>query len=85
MGTARSIASILGTAIVRGPKLLVSVWWAMRQARGQVKEGAKTMYKTLMEEGIPDEEARQIAVSFAAPAWEMLQLRSIVKLVQDVS
>jgi hypothetical protein len=84
MGTARSITSILGTAIFRGSKLLVKVWWAIRKARGEVKKSASTMYETLVKEGIPDPMAREIAVSYAAPGWELLQFRNIMNLVQTL-
>jgi hypothetical protein len=84
MGTARAIASLTATALVSGPRLLFNIWWALRKARGQVKKGARTMYKTLVKEGIPDENARQIAVSFAKPAYNLLQIRSIIKMVQNL-
>jgi hypothetical protein len=84
MGTARAIASLTATALGYGPRLLFNVWWALIKARGQVKKGARTMYKALVREGIPEENARQIAVSFAEPAYNLLQIRSIIKMVQSL-
>lgn len=84
MGTARSIASITATAIFSGSKLLVKVWWAIRKARGEVKKSASTMYRTLVKEGIPDEMAREITVSYAQPGWELLRFRNLMKLVEQI-
>lgn len=62
---------------------MVKLWWALRKARGEVKKSARTMYKTLVKEGIPDAEAREIAVSYAEPGWNLLQIRSIIRLIQE--
>lgn len=84
MGTARSIASITGTAIGRGSTLLIKVWWALRKGRGQVKKGANTFYSTLVKAGIPREDAKEIALAYAAPAWEILSIRGIFRMLRDV-
>jgi hypothetical protein len=84
VGSARSIASITGTAIGGGSKLLFKVWRSLRKGRSKVKKGAKVFYKTLRENGIPEEEAKQIAISFAKPAWEILSIRGIMRLVRDL-
>ncbi|MFW9768711.1 MAG: hypothetical protein ACFFF9_03315 [Candidatus Thorarchaeota archaeon] len=84
MGTARSIASITGTAIGGGSKLLFKVWWALRKGRAQVKKGAKTFYNTLVRAGIPKEDAKQIALAYAAPAWEVLSIRGVFRMLRDV-
>ncbi|MHA2025515.1 MAG: hypothetical protein ACW98U_06395 [Candidatus Thorarchaeota archaeon] len=84
MGTARSIASITGIAIGGGSKLLVKVWWSLRKGRGQVKKGAKTFYNTLVKVGIPREEAKQIAIAYAGPAWEILSIRGIFRMISEV-
>lgn len=84
MGTARSIASITGTAIGGGSRLLVKVWWALRKGRGQVKKAAKTFCETLVQAGIPREEAREIAIAYAKPAWEILSIRGIFRMIREV-
>ena len=84
MGTAKSIVSISGTAIGGGPKLLFKVWWSLRKGRAEVKKGAKAFYKTLRQNGIPQEEAKQIAIAYAKPAWEVLSIRGIMRMVQDL-
>ncbi|OLS31496.1 MAG: hypothetical protein ThorAB25_02180 [Candidatus Thorarchaeota archaeon AB_25] len=84
MGNARSIASITGTAIGGGSKLLFKVWRSLRKGRSEVKKGAKVFYKTLRENGIPQEEATQIAIAFAKPAWEILSIRGIMRLIRDL-
>jgi hypothetical protein len=84
VGTARSIASITGTAIGRGSTLLIKVWWALRKGRAQVKKGANTFYKTLVKVGIPRDDAREIALAYAAPAWEVLSIRGIFQMLRDV-
>jgi hypothetical protein len=80
MGTARSIASIIATSMGGGSKLLAKTWWSLRKGRGEVKKGAKTFYNTLVECGIPREEAKEIAIAYARPAWEILSVRSLIKL-----
>lgn len=84
MGTVRSIASITGTAIGGGSKLLFKIWWSLRKGRTEVKNGAKAFYKTLRENGIPQEDAKQIAIAFAKPAWELLSIRGIMRMVRDL-
>ena len=84
MGTARSIASITGTAIGGGSILLVKVWWSLRKGRGLVKTGAKTFYKTLVKAGIPREDAREISIAFAKPAWEILSIRGIFRMIREI-
>lgn len=84
MGTARSIASITGTSIGSGSKLLFKVWWSLRKGRAEVKKGAKAFYKTLRANGIPQEEAKQIAIAFAKPAWEVLSIRGILQMIRNL-
>ena len=84
MGTARSIVSITGTAVGSGSKLLFKVWRSLRKGRSEVKKGAKTFYKTLREYGIPEEDAKQLAIAYAKPAWEVLSIRGIMRMVQDM-
>ncbi|MFW9834762.1 MAG: hypothetical protein ACFFEK_12255 [Candidatus Thorarchaeota archaeon] len=84
MGTARSIVSITGTAIGSGSKLLFKIWRELRKGKSEVKKGAKQFYKTLREYGIPQEDARQIAVAFAKPAYEILSIRGIMRMVREI-
>ncbi|TFH08489.1 MAG: hypothetical protein E4H14_06345 [Candidatus Thorarchaeota archaeon] len=80
MGTARSIASIIATSMGSGTKILAKTWWAIRKGRGEVKKGARTFYDTLVASGIPSEEAKEIAVAYAEPAWELLSVRNLIRL-----
>ena len=82
MGTARSIASITGTALGSGSKLLVKVWWSLRKGRAEVKKGA--FYKTLREHGFPEEDAKEIAIAYAKPAYEVLTIRGIFRMVREM-
>ncbi|MFW9794297.1 MAG: hypothetical protein ACFFEE_08345 [Candidatus Thorarchaeota archaeon] len=84
MGTARSIASITGTAIGSGSKLLVKVWWSLRRGKGQVKKGAKTFYNALVKAGIPREDAKEITLAYAQPAWELLSIRGVFRLIREL-
>lgn len=84
MGTARSIISIIGTSIGSGTKILAKTWWAIRKGRGEVKNGARTFYRILVESGIPREDAKTIAVAYAKPAWELLSIRNIIKMVIEM-
>ncbi|MFW9893525.1 MAG: hypothetical protein ACFFFO_15065 [Candidatus Thorarchaeota archaeon] len=84
MGTARSIASITGTALGSGSKLLIKVWLSLRRGKGQVKKGAKTFYNTLVKAGIPEEDAKEIAVAYAQPAWDVLSIRGIFGMIREI-
>ena len=84
MGTAKSIASITGTSIGSGSKLLVKVWLSLRKGRNQVKKGAKTFYNTLVKAGIPKEDAKDIAIAYAKPAWEILSIRGIFRVIREI-
>ena len=84
MGTARSIASITGTALGSGSKLLVKVWWSLRKGRAEVKKGAKAFYKTLREHGFPEEDAKEIAIAYAKPAYEVLTIRGILRIMREL-
>lgn len=84
MGKARSIASITGTAIGGGSKILIKVWLALRRGKGEVKKGAKTFYRTLIISGIPEKEAREITVAYAKPAWEILSVGGIFKVIKEI-
>jgi hypothetical protein len=76
--------SITGTAIGSGSKLLFKIWRELRKGKSEVKKGAKQFYKTLREYGIPQEDARQIAVAFAKPAYEILSIRGIMRMVREI-
>ncbi|MCK5265785.1 MAG: hypothetical protein KAR03_09275 [Candidatus Thorarchaeota archaeon] len=80
MGKARSIASIVATSMGSGSKLLAKTWWSLRKGRGEVKKAAKTFYNTLISHGIPREEARQITIAYAKPAWEILSVRNLIRM-----
>ena len=85
MGTARAIGSIVLTSIGGGSRLLTRTWWALRKGRAEVKKSAQTFYKTLREAGIPDDDARAIAVAFAQPAYEILRFRSLIKMAMEMN
>jgi hypothetical protein len=78
------MASITGTALGGGSKLLFKIWRSFHKGRGEVKKGAKAFYKILRENGIPQENARQITIAFAKPAWEILTVRGIFRLVRKL-
>jgi hypothetical protein len=77
---ARSIATIVAASMGGGSKLLAKTWWSLRKGRGEVKKAAKTFYNTLVEHGIPQEEAKEITVAYAKPAWEILSVRNLIKM-----
>jgi hypothetical protein len=68
-----------------GSKLLAKTWWAVRKGRGEVKKSARTFYNTLLKSGIPREDAKELAVVYAQPAWELLKIRSLIKLAMEMN
>lgn len=80
MGTARSIASIIATSMGGGSKLLAKTWWSLRKGRGEVKKAARTFYNTLVASGIPREDAKEISIAYAKPAWEILSVRNLIRM-----
>jgi hypothetical protein len=85
VGTARSIGSIILTSIGGGSKLLTKTWWAVRKGRNEVKKSARAFYVTLREVGIPEEDAKEIAVAYAKPAYDILTIRRLIKLATEMS
>ena len=83
MGKVRSIATIIAASMGGGSKLLAKTWWSLRKGRGEVKKAAKTFYNTLVAHGIPREEAKEIAVAYAKPAWEILSIRNLIRMVMN--
>ena len=84
MGKARSIVSIIATSMGGGSKLLAKTWWSIRKGRGEVKKGARTFYRTLVKAGIPAEDAKEIALAYAQPAWEILSIRNLIKMAMEM-
>ena len=83
MGKARPIASIIATSMGGGYKLLAKTWWSLRKGRGEVKKAARTFYKTLLDAGIPKEDAKEIAMAYAKPALEILSVRNLVRMAME--
>jgi len=85
VGTARAIGSIVLTSIGGGSRLLAKTWWAVRKGRGEVKKSARIFYNALRDTGIPDEDAREITVAYALPAYEALKIRNLIKMAMEMS
>jgi hypothetical protein len=85
VGTVKSIGFIILTSIGGGSKLLTRTWWAIRKGRNEVKKSARAFYNTLKESGIPDEDAKEIAVAYARPAYEILTVRNLIKIATEMS
>ena len=81
---ARAIASITWTAVTGGTKAVVRILMSIRRAKGQVKKGSKEFYKTLVDSGIPKDEAYQISEAFVSPAMELLSIRNMVNMAREM-
>ncbi len=57
---------------------------SVRRARGQVKKGSKKFYETLVDAGLPKDEAHQISEAFASPAMELLSIRNMVNMAREM-
>lgn len=73
------------TAIGSGTKLLTKTWWSIRKGRKEVKKAAREFYKVLRSNGIPEEEAKEITLAYAKPAWEMLSITNMIKMATEMS
>ena len=82
--TAREIASLLWVAMSSGTKLGVKSLLAIRRGKGQVKKASKLFYTSLVESGIPKEQALQIAKSYSSPGWEMLKIRNLIRMAREM-
>jgi hypothetical protein len=85
VGTARSIGALIVTGIGGGSKLLAKTWLALRRGRSEVKNSARIFYETLRSAGISDEKAREIAVAYAQPAYEILKIRNLIKMAMEMN
>ena len=82
---ARAIGSIIWTSLTGGTKTLAKMYMSLRRGRSIVKKGSKTFYSSLIENGLPQDFAQEIVYSYASPGLEMLKIRNIIKLVQELS
>ncbi|MHA1958086.1 MAG: hypothetical protein ACW99V_03490 [Candidatus Thorarchaeota archaeon] len=80
---ARSIGSMIFTATSRGTVLVTKILWHIRKSKGIVKKGSRTFYKSLVELGIPEEDAMEITKSFVSPAFELLSIRNLIRMAWD--
>ncbi|GAH44472.1 MAG: hypothetical protein ACTSPR_01735 [Candidatus Thorarchaeota archaeon] len=81
---AQAIASITWTAVTGGTKVAVRMLMSIRRAKGQVKKGSKKFYRTLVDSGIPKDDAYQISKAFSTPAMELLSIRNIVNMAREM-
>lgn len=84
MGKARSITSIILTSMSGGSKILAKTWWAIRRGRGEVNKSARIFYNALVASGIPREDAKEITVAYAKPAWELLSVRNLIRMAIEM-
>ncbi len=82
---ARSIGSLVWTAVTGGTKILVKFLWVLRRSRGKVKEGARYFYQELLDSGIPREDAILITEAYMKPTLEMLKVRNMIKLIGEIA
>lgn len=68
-----------------GTKLLAKTWWSIRKGRKEVKKSAQEFYQVLRDIGIPEEDAKEITLAYARPAWEMLSVTNLVKMAMEMS
>jgi len=57
---------------------------SVRRAKRQVKKGSKKFYKTLVDSGIPNDEAYQISEAFTFPALQLLSIRNMVNMAREM-
>jgi len=81
----RAIGSIIWASLTGGTKILAKMYMSIRRGRGIVKKGSKAFYSSLIEYGLPHDFAHEITVSYASPGMEMLKLRNIIRMVQELS
>ena len=67
-----------------GTKLLAKTWWAVRKGRGEVKKAAREFYRTLRDLGIPEENAKDMTLAYAKPAWELLSTTRLIKIAMEM-
>ncbi len=82
---ARAIGSIIWTSLTGGTKMLAKMYMMLRRGRSIVKKGSRTFYRSLIEYGLPEDFAEEIVYSYASPGLEMLKIRNIIKMVQEIS
>lgn len=84
MGKAWSMGSIILNSMGGGTKLLAKTWWAVRKGRSEVKKAAKEFYRTLRDLGIPEENAKDMTLAYAKPAWELLSVTNLIKMAMEM-
>jgi hypothetical protein len=74
---------MLFTVTSRGTVLMTKILWHIRKSKGIVKKGSRTFYKSLVNFGIPKEDAIEITKSFVSPALELLSIRNLLRMARD--
>ena len=77
-------ARLVFDAVTGGSKLLVKSYAAVRRGRGQVKDARKLFYRSLVESGVPEDVAKEIAETYASIGLEMLSIRKLIALAQSL-
>ncbi len=84
MSLPRAIGTLIWHAVGGGTKLMVKLLWNLRKAKGGVKKGSRKFYETLVNSGIPENDALEIAKSYTEPAMEILSVRGMYKFLKDI-
>ncbi|RDE14170.1 MAG: hypothetical protein C4K49_07915 [Candidatus Thorarchaeota archaeon] len=78
-------ARIVLSALSGGTALMTRTYVVMRRGRKQVKTAAKTFFSGLVEIGVPERLAQDIADIYAAQGLQMLSIRSWIRIARDLS
>lgn len=77
-------ARIVVSALSGGTSLMAKTYAAMRRGRKQVKSAAKTFHIGLVEGGMPERLAQEIADTYAAQGQQMLSIISWIRIARDL-
>ena len=78
-------ARIVLSALSGGTALMTRTYVVMRRGRKQVKTAAKTLFNGLVGTGVPERLAQDIADIYAAQGLQLLSIRSLIRMAQDLS
>ncbi len=77
-------ARLVFDAVAGGSKLLVKTYAALRRGRGQVKTARKLFYSSLVELGVPKDDAAEVAEIYASIGLQILSVRKLIGLARSL-
>jgi hypothetical protein len=75
-------ARLVLNAISGGSRLLIEALLVIRKGKKQVRRAARLVCRNLIESGLPEDAAKEIAGAYASAGLEVLSVRKMISLAR---